>query len=134
MPTPNTNECAFRRKIVALTSKTNLLMALLSHADDSLAQQKKEIEQRDVDLAQRAAEIALRDVDLAQRDAEIAHRDEELARLQGISRQNEELALRVAAVEHRLEQLLTSKSWRMTAPVRALRRSLIRVVGSRRST
>src|SRR5262249_1485638 len=43
------------------TSKTNLLMALLSHADENLAQ---------------------RDADLAARAAEIERRDEELARLQ----------------------------------------------------
>jgi ubiquinone/menaquinone biosynthesis C-methylase UbiE len=55
-------------------------------------------------------EIERRGLDLAHLAAEIAGRDRELARMQG-----------------QVNQLLDSKSWRMTAPLRALRRSVKRV-------
>jgi len=142
MPTANTDECSLRRRIAALTSKTNLLMALLSHAEENLAQRDAdlalraaEIRGRDEELARLRGEIQQRDKDLAVRAAEIERRDEELSRLHSEhSAKLRETVQQLLAAEHKMEELLKSTSWRMTIPLRALRRSLTAVLGSRRTT
>jgi hypothetical protein len=80
-------------------------------------------------------DITQRDMDLAARVAEVERRDEELTRLHvEYSAKLRETVQQLQAAEHRLEELLKSTSWRMTVPVRALRRSWKAVLGSRRTT
>ncbi len=74
----------------------DLSQVLFRRRDRAIADKTVEIAQRDAEIAQRDAEIAQRDAEIAQRDAEIARRDAEIT------------AMRL------------SRSWRITAPLRAI--------------
>jgi uncharacterized protein (DUF3084 family) len=107
---------------------------------------RSEIEQRDLSLTQFTADLARRHEELAQLRAGIEQRDLDLDQLAGeLAGRDEQLALTVeqlAAMEQSLEQacersnqLLNSRSWRVTTPLRALSRWPKRVLlRSRRST
>ncbi|MBK8536003.1 MAG: glycosyltransferase [Candidatus Competibacteraceae bacterium] len=89
--------------------------------DAGLAQLQQEIRARDVGLAQLEQEIRARDIGLAQLEDEIRVRDVGLATLEA---DMVVLTAEVNRYRQQVQALLSSTSWKLTAPIRWIRQRL----------
>jgi hypothetical protein len=105
---------------------TNLLNARLASRDGELAQAQQQLATRDAELAQAQQQLATRDAELAQTQQQLAARDAELAQAQEklVARNLELLQVQqeLAAATERIGALLSSRSWRLTKPLRVISR------------
>jgi O-antigen biosynthesis protein len=95
----NENKDAEARDVVKLKAKTNLLLALLSHSQD-------ELQNRDSKISQLEAKISQLEAKISQLEAKIS-----------------QLAARLQQEEETIAEIMQSTSWRLTAPLRALKRA-----------
>jgi FkbM family methyltransferase len=117
-------------------------------SEGTLRHQEIEVRQEEADLRQREAELRrdelrVRDLEIAQRQAELASRDAEraawradvdarLAEWQRVAHENARLHQHIAAqdavivsLNGYIEAVRVSVSWRLTAPVRKLKRTIV---------
>jgi hypothetical protein len=113
MSSEQSNSTISGRETARLEAKANLLLALYSHASHDLERTRAESEQLRGELteAQAGRELARMEVERVRGEMQI-----ELNRL----------AERAAQLQERHDAVLNSTSWRMTAPIRAVIRSMRR--------
>ena len=120
-----------QQQLAARDAELNQTQQEVALRDAELAQTQQQLAARDAELNQTQQEVALRDAELAQtqqqlaaRDAEIERLNAHIARLQGEwSGASVELARtqqQLSAAEAQIEAFLSSTSWRLTAPIRAV--------------
>jgi hypothetical protein len=105
MPPEETDSTISKREMVKLRARANLLFALLSQSNQDIERQRMELQSRDSDLGQLRAELQSRDSDLSQLRTELQSRESDLAH-----------------VHEEIRQIVNSRSWRVTRPLRALSR------------
>ncbi|WP_150465532.1 sulfotransferase family protein [Francisella sp. SYW-2] len=116
-----------------------------SEKDQELAQKDQELAQKDQELAQKDQELAQKDQELAQKDQELAQKDQKLAqRNQDLSEKDfklnkvsyelkqtlSKLEARnryVSQLESELTEVYTSTSWKVSKPVRIVKKILRRI-------
>jgi hypothetical protein len=98
--------------LAKLEARSNLLLALYTHLAHDLEQTQRERDRLNTELAETQNELARARIEIEHRGKVIAHKDAEL----------EHSAARIADMEHRHAVLLSSTSWRVSAPIRALGR------------
>jgi GT2 family glycosyltransferase/SAM-dependent methyltransferase len=81
----------------------------LAQKDQQLAQKDQQLAQKDQQLAQKDQQLAQKDQQLAQKDQQLAHSDQDT----------------VIALQSKLDSLLKSTSWRITLPIREIKRWII---------
>ena len=98
--------------------------AEIREKDARIAAKDSEIAAKDAEIAARDAEIGRKDAEIAERNAQIAEKDDRIVRREAeIVAKDAEIGLRdvrIAAKDASLESILNSKSWRLTAPFRAI--------------
>jgi uncharacterized protein (DUF3084 family) len=98
--------------------------ARIAAKDAEIAAKDAEIAAKDAEIAARDAEIGRKDAEIAERNAQIAEKDDRIVRREAeIVAKDAEIGLRdvrIAAKDASLESILNSKSWRLTAPFRAI--------------
>jgi len=103
--------------------------AQLADRDIELAEHRRALAEREGALVERSRELAERSGTLAERERELAELQGELAdRTRALAESHATLAARDRALEEheqRLTSLYRSYSWRVTAPIRGMRRLLI---------
>ena len=88
---------------------------------DQIAEKDARIAEKDARIAEKDARIAEKDARIAEKDARIAEKD---ARIAEKDARIAEKDARIAEKDADLERLLASRSWRLTAPVRAILRQI----------
>jgi hypothetical protein len=119
MPPEETDSTISKREMVKLRARANLLFALLSQSNQDIERQRMELQSRDSDLGQLRTELQSRDSDLSQLRTELQSRDSDLSQLR-TELQSRESDL--AHVHEEIRQIVNSRSWRVTRPLRALSR------------
>jgi len=112
MPPEETDSTISKREMVKLRARANLLFALLSQSNQDIERQRMELQSRDSDLGQLRTELQSRDSDLSQLRTELSQLRTELQ-----SRESD-----LAHVHEEIRQIVNSRSWRVTRPLRALSR------------
>jgi GT2 family glycosyltransferase/glycosyltransferase involved in cell wall biosynthesis len=100
-------------KVADLGARLAAQQALTAARDADIARLNETVAERDEKVADLGARLAAQQALTAARDADIARLNETVA----------ERDLRIGAIEHTVVALRASTSWRLTAPLRALRRA-----------
>jgi uncharacterized protein (DUF3084 family) len=108
------------REMARLQARSNLLLALYSHAAHDLERTRVEADTLRNELAEvrRDFEMAHRQLGEARDEVERVHRE-----LGETRNERDRLAERAAQLQQQLAAVIASTSWRITAPIRAVTRA-----------
>ncbi len=107
-------------------SAASLLESSAAHVGSALAERDAVTAERDAVTAERDAVVAKRDAVVAERDAVVAERDAVTAGRDAVVAERDMVVAERDTVAAQLAAIHRSRSWRITAPLRALRDGLRR--------
>jgi len=111
------------REMARAQAKTNLLLALYSHAAHDLEQKRAEADRLELELGALRGQFEQTHRHLGEARAEV---ERVHGQLNQTMNGRDRLAARADELQQRHDAVLNSASWRVTAPIRALTRVLRR--------
>jgi septal ring factor EnvC (AmiA/AmiB activator) len=133
MSPERTDDTASELELAKIRARANLLLALYAHVSHDLEQSHSERDSLRGELDRTRAELDQARGKLGRVQGELQHARGELERVHGeLSRRDNDLhlsrvelgrsTLLATELQQRLDDILNSTSWRLTAPLRALAR------------